>query len=138
MDIYDRIFNLAKEKGISQTHLCESIGKESSYLRAKRRLYNKSGKTSHGLTNQIIYQLATALGTTSEYLLGKTDDPSLPAVRSREEAMATLSSEIELGVKTKIAKAMLSDGILSIKAIAKYTELSESEIRNLAQKSSEA
>lgn len=67
-----RIRDLADKKGVSISFLSQSIGKSSGYL---------ANATSRDADVPVKYlpALATALGTSVDYLLGKTDDPSATA-----------------------------------------------------------
>ena len=134
MDIFDKITQLAKEKGLSLAYICRSLGYEESYLRSASRRYKKSGGQHHGLSSQTIVAIANLLGTTEDYLLGKTNNPQTPSQMSRMALAAELRSSIELSIRTEIAKAMLSDDVISHKAVAKYTGLSEDDIKKLATK----
>lgn len=67
-----RIAELAKMQGKSMTHLCSLIGKYRSYL-------NDVKVKNMKLPEEYIEMIANDLGTTPEYLLFKTDDPSVPS-----------------------------------------------------------
>lgn len=64
-----RIRDLADKNGVSISFLSQAIGKSSGYL---------ANATSRDADVPVKYlpALATALGTSVDYLLGKTDDPS--------------------------------------------------------------
>lgn len=66
-----RIETLAKQQGKSLTHLCTLLGKHRGYLKEVR---NKNLKLPH----EFLVIIANDLGTTPEYLLFETDDPSVP------------------------------------------------------------
>lgn len=63
---YAKLENLAKEKGISKTHLCQLVGRERYYIRDCK---NKNTEPP----NDYIEAWAKALGTTPEYLTDQTD-----------------------------------------------------------------
>lgn len=67
----DRIYTLAKEKGLSNSFLCKKIGKSTSYLNDA-----KNGK--HGISDADLSVLADILDTTTDYLRGKTDKKEKP------------------------------------------------------------
>lgn len=64
---YDKLESLAKERGISKTHLCQLVGRERYYLRdCKNR--GVEPPEDH------IKTWADALGTTADYLTDKSED----------------------------------------------------------------
>ena len=69
MGNFSRIRDLADKNGVSISFLSQAIGKSSGYL---------ANATSRDADVPVKYlpALATALGTSVDYLLGKTDDPS--------------------------------------------------------------
>ena len=69
----DRIYALAKEKGLSNSFLCKKIGKSTSYLNDA-----KNGK--HGISDADLSVLSDILDTTTDYLHGKTDKKEKPDV----------------------------------------------------------
>ncbi len=69
----DRIDILAKEKGIKTSFICSAIGKSESYLRQIR-----AGRSK--LSEETLKQIADILGTTVDYLHGKTDKKEKPGV----------------------------------------------------------
>lgn len=70
MDI-SRIVELAKKQGKTMAHLCRLLGKTRSYLNDVRR-------GACVLPYNSIEIIAADLGTTPEYLLFETDNPSVP------------------------------------------------------------
>ena len=66
MDNIDRILSLAKLQGVSQTHLCNLLGKSKHHLQNVKR-----GLSS--LSEADLEVLATALHTTTDYLTYKSD-----------------------------------------------------------------
>lgn len=68
MTISDRIESLRIERGVSLTHLNNIIGAYRGKLTEVRK-----GKAS--LSNVEVSILAQALSTSTDYLLGNTDDP---------------------------------------------------------------
>lgn len=69
MTVSDRIELLREKNGISLTHLNSAIGAYRGKLTEVRK-----GKAS--LSNAEISILAQALSTSTDYLLGNTDDPT--------------------------------------------------------------
>ncbi len=68
---YDKLEELAKEKGVSKTFLCQIVGRERYYLRDCKK-NNFMPPEDH------IIAWAKALGTTVEYLTDKTDQKDKP------------------------------------------------------------
>lgn len=65
----DKIKNLCRLKGITQTFICKKLDKRATFL----------GDVSRGkdrIDDNEAHQIADILGTTYEYLTDKTDDPS--------------------------------------------------------------
>ena len=81
-----RIKLKAKEKGWSMSHLARQLGLAQSYFTDV-----KNGKNS--ISAKRLEEIADLLGTTTDYLLGKTDDPSRPEDMSpkQKEAMELFS-----------------------------------------------
>lgn len=69
----DKIYELAKEKGIKTSFICSKIDKNESYLRQI-----KAGKSN--IPENILIQIADILDTTTDYLHGKTDKKEKPDV----------------------------------------------------------
>lgn len=76
MTMYERIDLLRKEQGIMWSHLNEKIGA----YRGKLTEF-KNGKTT--LSQDEIFRIASVLGTSTDYLLGNTDDPSPPGAEEK-------------------------------------------------------
>ena len=72
MDTIDKIKSLAKEKGVSITFLCQSIGQGAYYFNDVKR---RGGTIPEDRLNAI----ADILNTTPDYLTGKTDKKEKPA-----------------------------------------------------------
>lgn len=68
----DKIKALAKEKGISVTHLCQSIGQGAYYL-------NDVKKRGGNIPEDRLNAIADMLGTTTTYLTDETEDKEKPA-----------------------------------------------------------
>lgn len=66
---FNRLDQLIEDKGVSKSHLCRAIGKNRYYIR--------DAKTK-GLcvSDDHIAVWSNILGTTVDYLTGKTDDPA--------------------------------------------------------------
>lgn len=69
MCIIDNITELAEKKGVSQTFICDSLGKKRNYLFNLKRT-NKEPSDSQ------MAVIANVLNTSVAYLKGETDDPS--------------------------------------------------------------
>lgn len=72
MSVLDRLEELRKEKGITKVFLASTIGRKSQIFQDW-----KEGKSRPN--DEQIRLLASALGTTPEYLTGKTDEKTEPA-----------------------------------------------------------
>lgn len=68
---FDRLYNLCKDCGVTKSHLCALAGKNGSYISDLRRLNRNPSPAT-------INAWATALHTTPDYLLGKTDKKNKP------------------------------------------------------------
>lgn len=97
MTMYERIDLLRKEQGIMWSHLNEKIGA----YRGKLTEF-KNGKTT--LSQDEIFRIASVLGTSTDYLLGNTDDPSPPGA----EGKPTPVSESGLSLLDKRLNELLS------------------------------
>lgn len=79
----DRIYSLAKEQGMKKQFLCQQIGINEAYFR--------QAKSKNMLPETIVEKAANILGTTTDYLHGKTDK------KEKSGEIAGLSeNEIEL------------------------------------------
>ena len=74
---YDRMNALAQEKGIKKAHICRKLGKPVYYLRDVER--NRSD-----IQGESLQIMADILGTTPEYLSGKTDEKEPPAPKNED------------------------------------------------------
>lgn len=74
---YDRMNALAQEKGIKKAHICRKLGKPVYYLRDVER--NRSD-----IQGESLRIMADILGTTPEYLSGKTDEKEPPAPKNED------------------------------------------------------
>lgn len=66
---FTRLKDLSKKQGVTMTHLCNIVGKKSSYIADSR---NKG----IAIPKQTVEIWAAALHTTPAYLMGETDNPS--------------------------------------------------------------
>ncbi len=69
----NKIDELAKEKGIKASFICSSLGKSESFLRQVRAERCKISESDLAI-------IADILGTTTDYLHGKTDKKEKPGV----------------------------------------------------------
>lgn len=81
---FDRLRSLAKEQGVTVTHLCNIVGKKNSYIADSK---NK-GVSIPAAT---VETWAAALHTTPAYLLGDTDDPAPLPSGAREADMGNVA-----------------------------------------------
>lgn len=76
----DRLKKTTKENGWSLTFLCEKLGVAHSYFTDV-----KNGKTK--ISEERLKKIASLLGTTPDYLLGKTDEKE-PHRSKKEDTLA--------------------------------------------------
>lgn len=109
-----KIKKMAKDKGISITHLCAIIGQGPYYLN------DVKNKLNGNIPSERLQIIARELNTTVEYLNGETDDPEIKkdsvdnwnGVRMNAErkkimdVIASLSDE-EVAKVEKILEAVL-------------------------------
>lgn len=67
--IISRIKECAKQKGITQTHLCKQIGKRATF-------FNEVNHGKDSIDETEICKIAEFLEVSPKYLLGETDDPT--------------------------------------------------------------
>ena len=68
----DRVKEFAKQQGLTMKYLCDCLGKRRGFLTAVRN--GRDHIDAHELSI-----IADKLHTTTDYLIGVTDDPSPPA-----------------------------------------------------------
>jgi transcriptional regulator with XRE-family HTH domain len=76
----ERIRHLRTQHALSQGALGKSIGKDGQYVSKLERGILTS------VTTETLEQFADALDCSTDYLLGRTDDPCLPRSRRRTAA----------------------------------------------------
>jgi len=106
----DKIKSLAKEKGISITFLCQTIGQGPYYL-------NDVKKRNGSIPEDRLQKIAEILGTTADYLADKTEQKERPAQKEKfleipadpEELTKLLreKTEAELALLIEVAKDIL-------------------------------
>lgn len=97
---YDKLENLAKEKGISKTHLCQLVGRERYYLRdCKNR--GTEPPEDH------IKTWADALGTTVEYLTDKSEQKEKPTSTVSVDEIRELLHQLPREDLVKLAKEFI-------------------------------
>lgn len=69
IEVANRIKSCAKSRGITQAHLCETIGKRRTFISEV-----VAGKDN--IDEEEIQKIADALGVSPDYLIGETDDPT--------------------------------------------------------------
>lgn len=84
----DRIRELAKAQGVSMRYLCELVGKKRNFLAMVA--LGKDYVDENELTI-----IASRLGTTVDYLTGKTDEPGV-SIQQRIDAAITAKEADEL------------------------------------------
>lgn len=99
MDIYSRINEIRIKKGITWKYLNENTpGKSYS----SRMTELKNGKTT--LSNEQLQAIAIILETSTDYLLGNTDDPSPAKQKEKSPAQDGGLGDIERIVLEKLGK----------------------------------
>lgn len=96
----DKIKALAKEKGISVTHLCQSIGQGAYYL-------NDVKKRGGNIPEDRLATIANTLGTTVEYLTDKTDDKNKPTDTVSLDDVRNLIRQLPKEDLVKLAKEFI-------------------------------
>lgn len=99
---YDRIVSRCEETGITKAFLNKLIG---GYRGKLTELGN--GKTT--LTELELSKIANALRTSTDYLLGKTDDPTPPGEKEKPPAQGEGLSEVKKELIQKILDRPDSD-----------------------------
>lgn len=84
MEIVDRITNLAKSKGITQSFISSKLGVHRNWLSCVKR-------DNVRISEERLQIISDILGTTVAYLKGETDDPSPQKEKSPSEADELLS-----------------------------------------------
>lgn len=116
MSIYERINSIRKQKGVTWTYLNEKV--DGAYHGRMTDL--KNGKTT--LSHSQLETVAKILDTSTDYLLGNTDDPSAIGQKEKPPAqggepvgpnkralldLVDAMSEEEMGPLLELVKAML-------------------------------
>ena len=85
----DRISELAKEKGVSKSHLCALVGRKPYYL---------VDLSKHGTQPpaETVAVWADALGTTPAYLMGETDQKEKPTGNDADGLTAEMRELLSL------------------------------------------
>lgn len=97
---YDKLESLAKEKGISKTHLCQLVGRERYYLRdCKNR--GTEPPEDH------IKTWADALGTTVDYLTDKSEQKEKPTESVSVDKIAELFRKLSKEDKLELLKKFM-------------------------------
>lgn len=113
----DKIKTLAKEKGISISHLCAKVGMGRGYLSDV-----KNGKNT--MTEDRLVIIAEALNTTKEYLTDKTEQKNKPITTEDDELneyLEMLRTRPELKMMFNLAKgATKADVEKSVKIIEAF------------------
>ena len=92
-----RIRDLSSEQGRSLKYLCDQIGVKS------RTYFQDIEKQQREIPAEKLKVIADALGTTTDYLLGKTDEKSKPSLSGQLDPLLDgLSLEALIDIKTKI------------------------------------
>ena len=99
MSIGERIRRLREAKRLTQDELAEMIGSDGNTI-------SRWERDKLGIGSAYIMKLAQALGTSTDYLLGKTDDPS-PTVEN-----ATPSKPVSNGEDRPYTQGQINKGML--------------------------
>ena len=118
---YDRMNALAQEKGIKKAHICRKLGKPVYYLRDVER--NRSD-----IQGESLRIMADILGTTPEYLSGKTDEKEPPAPKNEDgfekRAYALIQSASRLSAERQA---------LLLVALEAVVQLSKARLKKMRQ-----
>lgn len=95
----DRIKALAKSKGISMAFLCKQINKHRNFLACVRLGQDYIDQNELKI-------IADILGTTTDYLANKTDDPALPESKPthKEKPADLLDNELDRELQEMLLK----------------------------------
>lgn len=96
----DKIKALAKEKGISVTHLCQSIGQGAYYL-------NDVKKRGGNIPEDRLNTIADMLGTTTAYLTDETEDKEKPTSTVSVDEITELFRKLSKEDKLKLLKKFM-------------------------------
>lgn len=98
-----RIRALCAEQGRSLKYLCDQIGVKS------RTYFQDIEKQQREIPDNKLKVIADTLNTTTDYLLGKTDEKSIPSSsRNFESLFGDLSTEALIDMKAKIEEIIKS------------------------------
>lgn len=99
--IISRIKERAKQKGITQTHLCKRIGKRATF-------FNEVNHGKDSIDEAEIRKIAEILEVSPEYILGETDDPtrqdSDDKISAEDEELLTLFKKLTSDKKETLKK----------------------------------
>lgn len=99
----NKIKELCKEKGISQTYISKKLGLAPSYLTDVA-----NGKNT--ISPERLSQIADILGTTTDYLEDKSDEKNVPVVRYDRHTREFISRYEQLSPdQKKLVDALLAE-----------------------------
>lgn len=92
----ERIQGMCKLSGISQKHLCDIIGEDRAFL-------SNVFRGNRTISDKELAIIANKLGTTVEYLTGKTDNPNIDESEQEHDEL----TEYLIELKTRPEMRML-------------------------------
>ena len=107
----DRIRELAKEQGVSMRYLCELVGKKRNFL-AMVAL----GK-DYVDENELMI-IASRLGTTVDYLTGKTDDSGVSIQQQIDAAITAKEADELTAIFEKLSEEDRQKALTILRALA--------------------
>ena len=105
MNTVPRIKALAKEKGISQKHLCEKLGYTS------RTYFNDVVKNKSKISDENLEIIAKELTTTVEYLKGEAEDKTITHSDEIEVYLTELKTRPEMKMLFSVAQNATKEDI---------------------------
>jgi transcriptional regulator with XRE-family HTH domain len=97
MEIVDRITNLAKSKGITQSFISSKLGVHRNWLSCVKR-------DNVRISEERLQIISDILGTTVAYLKGETDDPSPQKEKSPSEVDELLNDPLNKELWSRLVK----------------------------------
>ncbi|KNZ68670.1 HTH-type transcriptional regulator ImmR [Thermincola ferriacetica] len=95
MEIGKRIRMTRKSKGLTQEELAKLVNKSAQVISNWERGYTST------INYDDIYRLSSALNVSSDYLIGRTDDPSPPSEPDLEKLLYLRLQKSNLSEATK-------------------------------------
>lgn len=104
MLIYDRFEELRRSRGITKKFIAQSLGRSPTLCQDWKQ------QKSQPSVEQL-YRVADILGTTPEYLSGRTDDPSPAQTGEMDTLLTALKEREDMRMLFKLAKDATPDDV---------------------------